>query len=316
MKSRNLDGTIIKVTAPATADTLFSVAHELNRTPRGMMILQRLSPSAQLYRPKIVTGVGAGTNLTGAWEFEGGVVADSTLNALTLTNSVSPVTNPAGKVGSAANFVAASSQFLLRASEANLQTGDIDYTLAVWANMATITGDMCLVSKDNNTANTREYNLSWNPTIGFYFRMYKAPADAMAGNAQTGIVGFSALTWYLVIAWHDSVANTINIQVNDSAIISNATTGAQQAASNAQFQIGARQYATSRIFWNGVLDQVIFWKRILTSTERAALYNAGSGVTYAQILAPYSATDYPWDATYAYIKSSVANAQFYVLFFN
>jgi hypothetical protein len=80
------------------------------------------------------------------------------------------------------------------------------------------------------------------------------------------------------VAWHDSVGNTINIQVNNGT--------ADSAAHNlgvfygtAPFAIGARDAAAAD-YWDGLIDEVGFWKRVLTADERTTLYNGGNGLAY------------------------------------
>jgi hypothetical protein len=51
------------------------------------------------------------------------------------------------------------------------------------------------------------------------------------------------------------------------------------------FTIGT-QNDTANIFrWDGLIDEVGFWKRVLTSAERTELYNSGNGRDYAYITA-------------------------------
>ena len=36
-------------------------------------------------------------------------------------------------------------------------------------------------------------------------------------------------------------------------------------------------------YWDGLIDEVGFWKRILTAQEKTNLYNAGAGLAYPLI---------------------------------
>ncbi|GAG88612.1 unnamed protein product, partial [marine sediment metagenome] len=64
---------------------------------------------------------------------------------------------------------------------------------------------------------------------------------------------------------------TMSIQVDDGAIDTLGTGGALQAPGAAEFQIGSRQGPNSPL--DGRVDEVGFWKRLLTADERTALYN-------------------------------------------
>ena len=44
------------------------------------------------------------------------------------------------------------------------------------------------------------------------------------------------------------------------------------------FHIGYGGWTNS--YWNGQVDELGFWKRVLTSSERAVLWNSGNGRTY------------------------------------
>lgn len=312
MRSQGLIGSIIQVDAPV-AGSLIAVAHEMPTIPRGVLVV-RQSGTGILYRATTTTGLGLSTNFIAGWEFENGASLgdDSGSNGLTLTNN-NVVTQVAGKVGQASSYVTASSQYLSRASEALLQTGDIDFTWAAWAYPSAINRKF-IVGKDNNVAGQREYELLWDNTLGFRAGVFKATDVEVL--VSTGGAFNTINSWYFVVYWHDATANTVNLQVNNGTIFSAATGGALQAASGAQFRIGARQFPTAIDYWNGQIDQVMFWKRTLTVDERTALYNNGSGVTVASALAPVVTVESPvWDTTYAYLTSSVGSTQYYVLFF-
>ena len=87
-------------------------------------------------------------------------------------------------------------------------------------------------------------------------------------------------TWYLVFAWHDATADTINIQVNDGGVDSLATGGNAPANRSGLFCIGT-EYGSGK--FNGLIDQVGFWKRTLSSIERTRLYNDGNGLAYEML---------------------------------
>ena len=82
----------------------------------------------------------------------------------------------------------------------------------------------------------------------------------------------SVNTWYFLTAWHDSVNNTISIQVNNGAIDSLAySAGAYD--SSIVFAIGMLN-STSHLM-NGRIDEVLFTKTILTAAQKTALYISG-----------------------------------------
>src|SRR3990167_8093050 len=87
------------------------------------------------------------TNLISYWKFDeaSGNAADSQ-GSETLTNNAT-ITYSAGALNNAADLVAASSQYFSRASNANLQTGDIDYTISCWVKLTTKAANFTIITK-------------------------------------------------------------------------------------------------------------------------------------------------------------------------
>jgi hypothetical protein len=214
-------------------------------------------------------------NLISFWELDDAnddVVASA--NDLTNNNVVTFVT---GKVGNAANFVRASSQSLSDADTASLSTGDIDFTICAWARFTSHVGlDIGLVGRWD-ASSQQEYFLglpNGNPPT---FYVSTTGGDAVSiGSAAT----VTTATWYFIVVWHDSVGNTINIQVDNGTADGVSHSGGVYD-STAAFRLGTN--GGSSWFLDGDLDQVGFWKRVLTSDERTYLYNSGAGRSYADL---------------------------------
>jgi hypothetical protein len=99
----------------------------------------------------------------------------------------------------------------------------------------------------------------------------------------------SLSTWYFVVCWHNQAAATINICVNDGAVDSAARTAAISDTA-AGFIIGADGFNTTNAPVDGRIDEVGFWKRVLSAAEITELYNSGSGRNYAYISAGAAGT--------------------------
>lgn len=214
--------------------------------------------------------------LVGYWPLEeaSGTRVDATGrgNDLTSNNSVGQA---AGKVGNCATFVAASSQSLSLVDNADLSTGDVDFTVACWVNFATTGTFQMMLSKGDAGSGSAiklgEYFL-YRWTDGFlYFDVGNGTVSGQAG--PSGAVSLSA--WHFVVGWHDSVANTVNLQVDNGTVFSTSYSSGSIDTVNA-FRLGA---SASTQFLNGSLDEVGFWRRILTAGERTSLWNAGAGRT-------------------------------------
>lgn len=230
----------------------------------------------------LMVGAGGGggstlrTNLIGWWEFESGAITTDAHGSNTLTNN-NAVTSVSGKVSNAAQFVAASSQSLTRASDATIATGDIDFSLAMWVNPTTSTN--CVVAKDNAAFAGMEYRcgIRFTDANRFYFTI----GDNGGVSETVDYAGSSVSTssWYFVAVICDKTSSLIKISVNDGTVSTTAKTITVAAVAGAAFSIGKRGASTE--FFNGLVDQMGFWKKALSASEITQLYNGGAGVTYA-----------------------------------
>ena len=220
----------------------------------------------------LLSGLAAYWNLneTGGPRADSFGVSNLTDNNTTLSGT--------GKVGNAAAFVAASSQYLSVASNSAIQVGDFDFTIAGWVNLTTLpVVGACLWSKaaTSNIAFVCDFNGATR------FRFYVTADGATPAIATANNFGLPSIaTWYFVLAYHDSVNNVIGIQVNNGT----ADTTAHSAGvfvGTAALRIGARGSGGAQDeYMNGLVDEVGFWKRLLTSDEKAQIYNSGNGTTY------------------------------------
>lgn len=194
-------------------------------------------------------------------------------------NTLSPVATPtyvAGKVGQAASLVAASGQYFSRASNASLQTGDIDFTVVAWVQLASKGANRGIISKAGN--NAIEYALRFISANDRFRLDVSSNGTGFTNSVVANNIGAPSLsTWYFIVAWHDSVANTINVQVNDGTANSAAYSSGFIAAGG-DFRLGHADVVNWQ--WDGLIDGAAFWKRVLTATEKTALYASGNGIAY------------------------------------
>ena len=180
--------------------------------------------------------------------------------------------------GPAAQFTSANSEYLSITDPANLRIGTDSFTLCFWVYFDSLSaGGNGIVSKSTGlTDSTREYDAAYdgagNNDIEFHIYTSTSAFSARATNLGAP----STATWYFVVAWYDSSAATINIQVNNGNINSSAVTGTPNAVSSSEFAIG-RYSPSTPIYLNGRVGQFGVWKRVLTTAEKAFLYNSGSG---------------------------------------
>lgn len=119
-----------------------------------------------------------------------------------------------------------------------------------------------------------EYNLyvGTDNILGF-----RVSSSGTLYEGQVRATSFGALntsTWYSVVAWHDT-GNSLGISVNLSATTASYSNGVR--AGSAPFVVGANSGGYAG--FDGRIDEVGFWKKVLSASERSDLYSGGSGQT-------------------------------------
>ncbi|MFA5926665.1 MAG: DUF2341 domain-containing protein, partial [Patescibacteria group bacterium] len=220
-------------------------------------------------------------------ETSGNTVRDATLtNANNLTdNNTTP--SVAGKVSNAANLASANNEYLRIVDNPSLRTGDIDFTVSGWVNLASKPEAGVIVGKwqHGGDRTQNEWVLEYDgPTSGDRFRFYvSSNGTAVSANASADNLGSPSLsTWYFIVAWHDAANNTINIQVNNGTVNTTSWSSGVFGGTSA-FTIGSHEYSGTTYPWNGQIDEISFWRRTLTADEKTVLYNAGNGKAYSSL---------------------------------
>ena len=208
--------------------------------------------------------------------------AHGTVDLLDL-NTVSSTVN--AKLGRTADFIAANSEGLFASDQAALQVGDIDATWSAWV-MLDITGaDRVIFAKVNNSG-TLEYMLRFQSSSGKFQWFVRS-----VGGTQTSVTSTAALatgTWYHLIAEHNAATDQISISVNGTLDTASHAGGVGTTTLGA-FALG-REGDRALDYWDGRIDEVSFWKRLLTAAEKLLLYNDGLGLHYERFASPPAQT--------------------------
>jgi hypothetical protein len=182
----------------------------------------------------------------------------------------------AAKVNNGADFESGSSHFLESSSDPSaLDFADADFTIAGWVNLESVGALRSILTKWNETGDQRQYRLIYDHT-GTTFK-FQVSSDGTAIASVSSSITPSTATWYFLVAWHDATANTINITVNNGSPNSTSHSGGC-FNSTADVMMGAGDGAVD--FFDGLIDEVGVWSRVLTAGERTVLYNNGTGITY------------------------------------
>jgi hypothetical protein len=224
-----------------------------------------------------------------------GVVAFYDLDGLSDATSNNPLelvgaaTFVPGKVGNCLN-VGANGQYARRKSTPTLQTGNVDFGIAFWANIASAGsgGETPLVCKTIR-ANDGDFNsLLFGGHV--YFNVLNGVTNV--GQVDGGV--WTNGVWKFVCCVQDVANNRIGISVDGGAFVWSTRTGTP-AAGVRDFAIGSYAQGEQQ-GGSGKFDQVVFCKptagwggTALMNSFRDQLYNAGAGVS-SSILAAGTAT--------------------------
>lgn len=186
-----------------------------------------------------------------------------------------------GKLSNAVDLERSSTQYLSRADNADLSGGSASFTISAWVQLESKPGSglMTIVSKHDGATVNNEYILYWDQASDrFKFSAYLN--SGTLGTVTANVFGAPGLApnWYFVTAWRDATNNQIGIAVN-AGTPNTVSYSSGVADTSEDFRIGATGGGGTNL-WDGLIDEVGFWKRVLTSNERRGLYNGGIALAY------------------------------------
>lgn len=213
------------------------------------------------------------TNLIGYWrldEASGTRVDVLGANDLTQAGTVNGVT---GIITNAAAFTGVAGQTLSHADNADLSTAGTSFTVSLWAKLNTVTASSGTAQKFG-ASGEREYIINYNSSATRWEFITYTSNGSSPKIVRSDVLGAPVTNvWYHIIATLDLGTNNQLIYVNNGAG-DTATSAFTTKDTTSAFQIG------DSFISNVSVDELGFWKRVLTSTERSNLYNSGSGKTY------------------------------------
>jgi hypothetical protein len=185
-------------------------------------------------------------------------------NNLTDNNTVGSAT---GKLGNAASFVAANSEYLSVASTPGLQSSSA-FTLAFWVKPNTL----------SPTAQGLLFKGGASPQIEYLIRLNTNTIDFFVNSASdfAEVTGINTTEWWFVVAYYNGTTN-LWVQSESGTLLTNTGPAVTHATTTNPLEFG-RYWSAA--YYSGRIDEVGIWQRVLTSSERTQLYNSGSGLTY------------------------------------
>jgi len=231
------------------------------------------------------SGNGLLNNLIAYWPGNevAGNALDLHVNALHLTDVNTVTSNPGLVYPLARQHTAATNEYFWKVDDPFLSTGDVDFTAAQCLYMdSKPVASMASAQKWDGVMN--EWLMGWQVASDrFRFRVVGNEITANSFGAP------NLATWYLVIGWYDSVADTANVQVNNG-VVDTLPAVAAPADTAARFAIGCvNPIAAPSQYWDGRIGPTIFWKSaagaggVKTPAERTALWNGGVPLQYTEL---------------------------------
>jgi len=228
------------------------------------------------------------TNLVSYWGLEESSGTRYDLhgsNDLTDNNTVVGAT---GKIGNGADFERGNSESLSIADNASLSiTGD--FSISAWIkleSLPSVAGEQYnIITKfATGAGNPRGYYLAVNGgnELNVLYRNASDQTTAIAAQSNafdSGDLG----TWVHVACAVDVSAATAALYINGSSVTATVTEGSATSIvdSTAAFHMGSFDTGGATTgYFDGVIDELGIWSRILTSGEITALYNGGDGLPY------------------------------------
>jgi len=190
-----------------------------------------------------------------------------------LTETGGTIESEEGVVNGARKIALADTEYFSIADNPALSMGDIDFTIGGLVNLASLATEMGIIGKYNYSTSNREYLLEYSTATSRFVFIVSSDGTATATVVANNFGAPSDSVWHFVLCWHDSVNNTINIQVNNGLVDSVAhSAGVLNGAS--ALNLGA---FNGGFFLDGSMDETLVAKQVFTAEERTWLYNNSKG---------------------------------------
>lgn len=154
------------------------------------------------------------------------------------------------------------------------------FTIAVWFNPSTSNSGYHTILSTVDSSFSYGWELdSYIDGTGLTFQLY----NTTQVNLTTSIGTINRNTWSLILIERLAGTST-KMYVNNTLVASNTSTVDARYTSTMYASLGALKYGASSVGQylsaNYNYDEVNFWNRALTASEKTELYNAGAGKFY------------------------------------
>lgn len=185
----------------------------------------------------------------------------------------------AGVIGNAADFEADNLEYLSCADNDGLSGGaGVSFTIAAWLSLESKVTFRPIFTKSDGTGPGTDYQLDYSASANRFRMITFNTASGLAYIATANNFGSPSLaTLYHVVGWFNSATKEVGISVN-AGTPNTTTADTDTPNSSGALQIGGQTSLTR--YFDGLIDEVGFWKRVLAADERTQLYGGGAGLAY------------------------------------
>jgi hypothetical protein len=220
-------------------------------------------------------------NITAYWKMDeaSGTRQDATASNIDLTDN-NTVLAATGRINDGADFEEANDEYLSVADGGGVDPSGA-FTFSFWIKYEEVPGsgvDDGWVGKWNSTGNQRSVAIGGYNNAGTQQAYFLVTGNGSSNIGAFTNSGISAGNWYHIVAIY-SPSTYVDLYVNNSRI-QNTTASVPASIFNgtAEFRVG--DFVSASVPFDGVIDEVGYWSRAITSTEVGELYNSGSGLAY------------------------------------
>ena len=211
-------------------------------------------------------------NLRGYWRFENNVT-DSSSDGYNLTTSGGPG-YAAGQFGNAISLAKASSQFAAIASASCPNLGGTgSFTIITWVKPSTHTSLGIIAGKRGNANNGWILYENTDGTV-------QLTVDGLTGGNAQSAGTLTDSTIYRITGRYDSVGGTVAVWINKTKTNTAGVTGTR-STNSVGFAVGADYQGggdTSTLYFDGIIDDVAYFDRVVNDGDLDALYDGSYGL--------------------------------------